>query len=518
MAYVTTAIYLRMSMDRTGDEMGIDRYREQCVRVCDRNGFGSRVEYIDNDVSASGTRGPATAYARMLADARAGRIAVVVVADLDRLTRTPREIEDWIELAERHGVRLITADGEIDAATENGRMYLRIKAAVARHEVERKGKRQRDAAAQAASQGRRFGGRRAFGYDQDGMREVAQEADAVRWAYGALLAGVSLGGIAKEWNERGLVKTQGAYTHGCADSPCQDETPARNCPQGVPPRNPWDRLGVRSVLMNPRNAGLRAHVTAEVRAANPKQPQAARLAGIVGPAAWPGLVPESTWRAAVALLGQSGRVTRGRTPIHLLTGIAVCGVCDGPVHAGAASTKLGGHRTYRCKNFAGHVGRAAGPVDWLVTELIVGRMSRPDAARLLERRNAPDAAEVESALLAVRTRRRNVVSLVADGTFTTTEARSQVADLDAEIAKLEARLTDAGRVNALGPLVGVDDVRAAWEGLSIERQRAALAALVRTIRLLPPGRGARFGRDSDAWLDNWEKIAATIEVAWIGED
>lgn len=481
LAEVKTAIYLRMSQDRTGDELGIDRYRELCLRVCARHGWTDTVEYVDNDVSASRARGPKTAYARLLADARAGTLGAVVVADLDRLTRTPREIEDWIDICESGGVRLVTADGEVDAATDNGRLFMRIKAAVARGEVERKGKRQRDAAAHAASQGRRIGGRRPFGYDAAGMRHDPAEADAVRWAYGAVLAGVSLGGIARRWNELRLHTPQST----------RDGRPSR-----------WTAQTVRSVLLNPRHAGLRSHVTREVRDRLAEQdgkaagaavdPRAARIAGIVGPAAWPGVVAEQTWRAAVALLTSPERAKPARSGTGLLTGVALCGVCGAPVHGGGApaSPTKPAYRTYRCTAALGHVGRAAEPVEWFVGEVIVERLSRPGAERLLEGVNRPDADEVRDRILELRTRRRNILDLVEDGTYTSAEARLRVGRLDRQILDANAELADAGRADILGPLVGADDVRVAWEGLGTDRRRAVIDALV-VVTLMPPGRGTR---------------------------
>jgi site-specific DNA recombinase len=45
-------------------------------------------------------------------------------------------------------------------------------------------------------------------------------------------------------------------------------------------------------------------------------------------------------------------------------------------------------------------------------------------------------------------------------------------------------------VSVLGGLVGVDDVRAVWDGLELDRRRAVIDALM-TITLDSPGRGAR---------------------------
>lgn len=115
----------------------------------------------------------------MVADFRAGRWDALVCWDLDRLTRQPRQLEDWIDLAEERGLRIVTANGEADLGTDAGRLFARVKAAVARSEVERKSARQSAAQAQRAAQGRAPKGVRPLGYTVRGD-VIEREADAER--------------------------------------------------------------------------------------------------------------------------------------------------------------------------------------------------------------------------------------------------------------------------------------------------------------------------------------------------
>ena len=87
-------------------------------------------------------------------DIHAGRIDAIVCWHVDRLTRSPRELEDVIDLHDSLGVELATATGEIDLSTPTGRMIARTLGAAARHEAEHKAERQareRRQQAQAAS-------------------------------------------------------------------------------------------------------------------------------------------------------------------------------------------------------------------------------------------------------------------------------------------------------------------------------------------------------------------------------
>ena len=99
--------------------------------------------------------------------------------------RTPDLLFEYASSAEERGLRLVTANGEADLATDGGRMYARIKAAVARAEVERKGKRQSRAQQQRAEKGRPPRGVRATGYTLNG-EVIADEAAVVAAVFAAL--------------------------------------------------------------------------------------------------------------------------------------------------------------------------------------------------------------------------------------------------------------------------------------------------------------------------------------------
>src|SRR5690625_4025976 len=115
MAPTRAAIYARISSD-DGTALGVGRQIADCEREAQRRGWVIADRYIDNDVSAS--RGaPRPEYQRMLTDVRAGRLGAVVVWDVDRLTRTMRELEDVIDFANHRGLALASVGGEIDLST-----------------------------------------------------------------------------------------------------------------------------------------------------------------------------------------------------------------------------------------------------------------------------------------------------------------------------------------------------------------------------------------------------------------
>jgi site-specific DNA recombinase len=455
LADVKAIVYLRISSDRTGLEAGVTRQREDCLQRCSERGWTVVSVEADNDTSAtSGKHRPG--FDAVLKAVEDGSASVVVAWAVDRLQRSRRDEARLYEACQRQGVLLSLVKGaDLDFSTAAGRFVADSLGSVARMEVEMKSERQQRAQLQAAQAGRRSTGRRPFGYDDDGMTIREKEATAIRDGYRATLAGVPLSEIARDWNQRGLVSGQ----------------ERRGKHLGEP--SPWRRDSVRHVLLNPRNAGLRAYKRE-----------------IITKALWPEVVDESTYRAAVAVLTHPGR---RRAPIGgkaLLTGVARCGVCGNgtTVHAGGGTTR--GVRNYRCSASTGHFARKAEPVDDYVSGVVVARLAQADAHDLLIDRDLPDLDALRDEAVAIRSRLDTLASDFADGTLTGSQLRTATERLRANLASAEAKMADAGRVDVLGPLVNADDVQAVWDRLSTARQRAVIDALM-VVTVLPPGRGVR---------------------------
>lgn len=443
-------------MDREGTGLAVARQREDCLKLCAARGW-EPVEYVDNDTSATSIK-PRKAYQQMLADVADGKVDAVVAWDLDRLHRRPVELESFIDLADRRRLALATVGGDADLSTDNGRLFARIKGAVARGEIERKSARQKRANLQRAELGKPPpGGKRAVGYEPRGMEIRESEAALIRDGYRHLLGGASLRGIAAQWNAAGFTTATGGA---------------------------WRPDAVRYALRNPRNAAIVVHQGEQI-----------------GAGSWPPIVPEHTYRAAVALLDDPTRRTTPSTARkYLLAGLARC-QCGAPVITGRTQH---GKRTYRCGRTRGHLSRAAQPVDEMVAALVVTRLSQPDAADLLiVREDGPDVGALREEATALRTRLGELADLFADGEITKAQFARGTERTRHALQTAEDRLTDAGRLSVLGELVAVGDVQAVWDGLDLDRRRAVIDALM-VLTLHPPGRGARTFRPESVEI-TWRK-------------
>src|SRR5205823_14429017 len=121
-------------------------------------------------------------YGRCLDDLRSGTIDGLLVYDLDRLHRQPRELEQFIDLCQ--GLRLTdvaSVSGDIDLTTADGQFQARILGAVAKKESDDKSRRIRrkheDIALKGGVSG---GGSRPYGCEADKVTVRAAEAAIVR--------------------------------------------------------------------------------------------------------------------------------------------------------------------------------------------------------------------------------------------------------------------------------------------------------------------------------------------------
>jgi DNA invertase Pin-like site-specific DNA recombinase len=464
-----TVLYLRQSSDPDNDELAVARQRGDCRTLCERRGWTVDREFIDNDESASPERRnnkPRPAYELMLSQVRAGRVGRIVVQVADRLYRHPRDLEDLIDVCNAHRVALVTASGDLDLSTDAGRLVARILGAVGRGEMERKSRRQRDAARQRAETGRAWWSSRPFGYQVEpgpdgqwssaGAKRLCEaEAEEVRRAYRAVQAGSSLRSIAADWNQRGVTTPKG----------CQ-----------------WRGAQVRQLLLNGRNAGLREY-RGEVVIDGDEPVQGD----------WPAIVTEDTWRSVRGKLAEPSRrsgPTRGRK--RLLSGIAICGACGQLMGSGITTTTQ--RFNYICKHCM-KVSRNGDAADAIVVAAVVGRLSRDDAADLVTD-DRPDVDALREQRKALRDQQTALgvqhglgnLSLAA---FTAAD-RTIAAQLDA----LDAVMNDADKAHIFGGLIG-GDVQAAWDGLDLDRQRTVVDALM-TVTILPSGRGKTFKPESIA--------------------
>lgn len=448
-------IYARISSD-DGSALGVTRQIEDCTREAERRGWPVVEVFTDNDVSATKSK-RRPEYERLLSAIGAGAIDALVVYDVDRLTRTPAELERFIDLADRHHVALASIGGEVDLATPQGRLTARIKGSVARHEVEQMGRRLRRKFQENAKEGKPHGVT-PFGYRREyiindqgkrGYREVIDppQADAIRELYRMVIAGESLRSLAKFLNDKGFKTGRG---------------------------NPFAGNVVGNMLRNPRYAG---HRTVGNQ--------------IIGKGLWEPIVDQDTFDQGLAILTTPGRRhSRGLEPKYLLSGIALCGRegCGGVLRPNISTRRKPVYVCPSCTKLT----RQMDPVHEVVNVYMVERLSMPDV--IAQSAAKPDA--LRSALNArdaILGRMDTLADSFALGEVTARQMARINEQLQFQLAAAELEVQRLQPNRTLDGMTG-PGAAAAWEAASIEQKRGIIRSMVK-VTVLPVGPGVRFSPD-----------------------
>lgn len=453
-------IYCRMSEDREGGGLGIERQREDCETLAASLGLTVVRIYADNDLSAYSGK-PRPEYQAMLGALRKGLYGTVIAWHTDRLHRSPRELEEYIDVCEPRQVQTRTVKaGHLDLTTATGRMIARQLGVQARYEVERLIERQRRAREQKIQRGEYCGGPRPYGWEPDGVTPIREEIAVIREATDTVLAGGSVRALAADLNERGLLTSTGA---------------------------PWEGSSLRRMLRRPRNAGILQHRGEEA-----------------GQATWDAAVDEPTWRSLRAVLDDPSRIP-GASNVrkHLGSGLYVCGVCGETLTSFSKSGR--GPTKYKCRKNS-CVLRDLGLLDKWVIWSLLGRLKEDDAADLFASREE-DGTDVKAAQDELKAARENLDELAAAfgaGEIDMQEWRVARAGARARKEKAETVLASAVEVNPVADLIGAADMEAYWLGMDLSRQRAAIDWAM-TVRVLPAKVGRRPGGSY------WDRDAVRIE-------
>jgi site-specific DNA recombinase len=133
----------------------------------------------------------------------------------------------------------------------------------------------------------------------------------------------------------------------------------------------------------------------------------------------------------------------------------------------------------------------AAEMDDLTRLIVIERMKRADAADLVATpAGAVDVAGLRAELATCRTRLDEIAADYEEDRITRSQFLTRTDKRRAKMGEIEAQLAQATEVSPLAPLIGAEDVAAAWDDLTLGQQRAVIKALV-TITIEPAGRGRR---------------------------
>ena len=330
------------------------------------------------------------------------------------------------------------------------------------------------------------------------------QADALNWAAGRVLAGWSTASVAAtltdgSWPEDGTIKPM----TGNHLVTLEDGT-----------KRPGKLTGasVRRMLTAPAVAGFRVH-----------------RGVIVGQGNWPAILTEPVWRAVKSKLSNPRTVTRtdgtvypigaahaGSGRRYVLTGgLAVCGICGAPMLAQVAQvlvkslTRANGRptytdrATYRCSASACTAIKAEDTERW-VTDEVFSMLTLTDLAdRIAADDHAGRREEIGAQLATIDGQRRDLAAMWAAGDLNTSEwgtARDTLAATERELnSELATKAEPPARV-------AISEARESWGSMDLGERREFIRLFVESVTIgrATPGL-QRFDPDR-------------ISITWKGED
>lgn len=157
---------------------------------------------VYSDLGFSGANLNRPALIRMLNDTKENKIDIVVSYKIDRLTRSPKDFYQLIELFDKYGVNFISVTERFDTSTPSGRLLRNIMLTFAQFERELISERTKDKMLQRAQKGMWNGGFIPFGYKSENKKLVINygEAKIVQSIYETYISAISVAKISHETN------------------------------------------------------------------------------------------------------------------------------------------------------------------------------------------------------------------------------------------------------------------------------------------------------------------------------
>ena len=410
-------------------------------------------------------------FIRLIEAIEHGDIDVVIVRDIDRLTRNLTDWNQFEKACVRHAVRLSPyTGGDLDLSTPEGAYYGGMETLRAKRESAVKSVRVREGAERKARAGKRWGGGSLwFGYvrvyanpdePEPRKRHILREelnpvqAEALRHAAHRILdLGETIGSIIRDWDERGIK------------------------PVTAPE---WSPSSLVQTLTSPRLAGFR------------------QWQGVKYPTTdWPAIFDADTHERLVKLFADPARRTHlGRRHAYLLSGFARCPKCGAGMHY----RNWNGRRSnsYACvKGPSRGCGGAAIKADLLeeyVTGAVLDALESPtvqEALRDSQDGGAPRRAELLATIKQAEETRADARRDLAEGTIDRTDwldIRARTEQIITKARRDYDRLS--GSATVLSDIPPAEQVRQAWESWSTDRRRAAIRSVLHAINIKPLPAGA----------------------------
>lgn len=455
--------YLRVSVDHTGKKKSIARQHTENVKEADRVKIRLSDKRYEETGSASQYRNKERAkFDEMLQDLRNDTFEedLAWFWETSRLSRDVAEWGTFISLCRERGKKIyVTTHHRIyDPANHRDRKSMRDDASHSAYWADEHSIRVRSGIKDSAEAGGPHG-RKPYGYDRrydPETRELVEqfpkdgEAENVKELFDRLKKGHTFYAIEKDWEQRGIKTRSGKK---------------------------FTSRHLLTLARNPAYAGLRVYDP------NRKGHKLSDSAQMIG-ASWDPLVDLRTFYAVQRILGDPKRTTRkpGKG-VHLLSGIALCDKCRGPLTI-YYPTEDKDTPWYKCKH-GSHVRVRKANLDEVAEKAVLDYLTRPDVLAAMAAQDETADSELQEVRDELEQKRardeqltQKLTDALADGLDETDiiSARNKVRARITELETRERELSTPEQLRGLIDLAG--NVRAHWRKLPMSAKRAIARMLL----------------------------------------
>ena len=507
------AIYTRKSTSAGLDQdfNSLDAQREACEQYISRQaclGWQLIAEKYD-DGGFTGANLERPAFARLMQDIEAGKIDVVVVYKVDRLSRSLLDFAKVMDRFSRAGAAFVSVTQNFSTADAMGRLTLNMLMSFAEFERSMIAERTRDKIAASRRKGKWTGGVPPLGYRVEKKKLVVNEVEAaqVRRIYDLYLDKCSAVAVANALNAEHRSTKHHVASNGNSRGTRE-----------------WQKNAVLAVLKSPVPAGLISS------------------AGQVYEGEHEAIIERTVYERVQALLAEKGgdRVIRnGRNPEYILTGVVRCARCK-QAFTPASNRRGNGkvYRYYRCstRDKLGTSACPAKPLPAVAIEGFViqrvrealsdGKFARAVAkaakGRLEKDRGQleKERAQLPGQIAAVSTEGKRLVETASNVTGPARRLLdAKLQEVGEKLGRLEARYLEVQRRLALLADTELEsewvkrclaDFDTVWDTLSPENRMRMVHAVVARVEVDEPNGDIRaFMTDVGA---DAEEVARAIEV------
>ncbi len=192
------AIYTRVSTDLQAEkDFSSCESQEQKIRSFIESQSNWQVYKVYSDPGYTGANTNRPGLRELLEDVKQGKIDIILSYKIDRLTRSPKDFYQLVEVFNKFQTDFISITERFDTSTPAGRLLRNIMLTFAQFERELASERTKDKAMERAKKGLCGGGHAPFGYKRENKELVAskKEAEIISLIFGTYIETGSIGKV-----------------------------------------------------------------------------------------------------------------------------------------------------------------------------------------------------------------------------------------------------------------------------------------------------------------------------------